>query len=140
MSACPCGSDKPFAACCEPFLTFKDKPKSVRQLVRARFCAYKLGAGTYRDFLVRTWHPAAHGRINPTDLTNDAYVEWKALDILLAQQQGDQGGVEFKATYSERGGPDKIHHERSLFVRVKGVWYYVEGAVKTEDVATKEDA
>ncbi len=107
----------------------------MRQLVRARFCAYKLGAGTHREFLLRTWHPAAHGRINLTDLTNDSYVEWKSLDIVIAQQKGDKGGVEFKARYSERGGPDKIHHERSLFVRVKGVWYYVEGAVKTESPA-----
>lgn len=130
---CPCGSGKAFAACCEPFLTQKDKPKSVRQLVRARFCAYKLGAGTWRDFLLRTWHPAMHGKINLSDLTNDSYIAWKDLDIVLAQQKGDKGGVEFKATYSERGGPDKVHHERSVFVRVKGAWYYVDGAVKPEE-------
>jgi len=138
MKACPCGSEKAFAACCEPFLTFHEKPKSVRQLVRARFCAYKLGAGTHREFLLRTWHPAAHAHINLADLTNDSYIEWQALHIVLAQQQGDKGGVEFKARYRERSGQEKVHHERSLFVRVKGAWYYVEGAVKTEDVVTKE--
>ncbi len=132
MTACPCNSDKPFATCCEPFLTFKENPKAVRQLVRARFCAYKVGAGTYRDFLIRTWHPAAHGKINAADLTNDDYITWKHLDILIAQQTGDKGGVEFKATYCERDGVDQVHHERSVFVRVKGVWYYVEGAVKVE--------
>ncbi len=140
MNACPCGSEKAFAVCCEPFLTFKQNPKSVRQLVRARFCAYKRGAGTHRDFLLRTWHPAVHSRINAADLTNDGYVTWKELEIVQAQQKGDKGGVDFKATYSERGGPDKVHHERSLFVRVKGVWYYVEGAVRTEDAATTATA
>ena len=138
MNACPCGSEKAFATCCEPFITLKQNPKTVRQLVRARFCAYKLGAGTHREFLLRTWHPAAHARINLADLTNDNYVEWKTLDILAAQQQGDKGGVEFKATYSERDGAARIHHERSLFVRVKGVWYYVEGAVKTEDAVRSQ--
>lgn len=132
MNSCPCGSDKAFASCCEPYLTLKEKPKSVRQLVRARFCAYKLGAGTWRDFLLRTWHPAAHPRINMADLTNDSFVTWQDLDILIAQQQGDRGGVEFKATYSTRDGATLVHHERALFVRVKGQWYYVEGAVKTE--------
>jgi SEC-C motif-containing protein len=132
MTLCPCTSGKPFSTCCEPFLTFKENPKSVRALVRARFCAYKLGAGTYRDFLLRTWHPVAHGKINLDDLTNDSYITWKDLEILDAQQKGDKGGVEFKATYTERDGSDHIHHERSVFVRVKGAWYYVEGAVKAE--------
>ena len=134
LTLCPCGSNKLFADCCEPFLTFKDKPKSVRQLVRARYCAYALGAGTYREFLLRTWHPAAHSKINVTDLTNDTYLQWKGLEILVAQHKGDRGGVEFKATISERDGPDRIHHERALFLRVKGVWYYVEGAVKADAV------
>ena len=132
MNACPCGSEKMFASCCEPFLNAHENPKSVRQLVRARFCAYKLGAGTWRDFLLRTWHPAAHARINPADLTNDSYVSWRNLDILAARQEGDKGFVEFKATYAMGDGQHKEHHERALFVRVKGVWYYCEGAVKTD--------
>lgn len=132
MNSCPCGSDKAFAACCEPFLTLQQKPKSVRQLVRARFCAYKLGAGTWREFLLRTWHPAVHHLINLADLTNDGYVTWEKLDIIDAQQQGDKGGVEFKASYATRGGENMVHHERALFVRVKGLWYYVEGVVRTE--------
>ncbi|MEY4641562.1 MAG: hypothetical protein RLZZ227_1556 [Pseudomonadota bacterium] len=134
MNPCPCGSTKAFATCCEPFLSFKQNPKAVRQLVRARYCAYALGAGTYRDFLIGTWHPAARNRIQLADLTNDAMIQWKGLEIVAAQQQADKGGVEFKARYGSEAGPDKIHHERALFVRVKGVWYYVEGAVKTEDV------
>lgn len=138
MTLCPCGSTKAFAACCEPYLTLKDKPKSVRQLVRARFCAYKLGAGTWREFLLRTWHPAAHSRINIADLTNDAYVTWKELEIVDAQQKGDKGGVEFKASYATRDGNEMVHHERALFVRVKGAWYYVEGAVRTEAAAGRD--
>lgn len=133
MTPCPCGSAKAFAACCEPFLTFKQNPKSVRALVRARFCAYKLGAGTHRDFLLRTWHPVAHSKINPADLTNDSFITWKALNIVSAQQKGDRGLVDFMAIFSERDGPDKVHHERSLFLRVKGVWYYVEGSVKSDN-------
>ena len=64
QTGCPCGSDKDFTSCCEPFLTLKENPKSVRQLVRARFCAYKLGAGTWRDFLLRTWHPTTRAKVN----------------------------------------------------------------------------
>jgi len=92
MSLCPCSSAKPFADCCEPFLLLQDKPKSARALVRARFCAYKLGAGTYREFLMRTWHPATANKINITDLTNDN-LQWTGLEILFAEQKGDKARV-----------------------------------------------
>jgi uncharacterized protein YchJ len=105
-----------------------EKPKSVRQLVRARYCAYALGAGRHREFLIRTWHPATARSISIADLTNDNCV-WKGLEILSAEQKGDLGRVEFKATFSEDGGPDQIHHERAMFHRIKGVWLYLEGDV-----------
>ncbi len=132
MTACPCGSDKPFADCCEPFVTLKDKPKSVRQLVRARYCAYALGAGRHREFLIRTWHPATARSINLADLTNDN-LRWTGLEILNAEQKGDLGRVEFKATFTEADdNTPHVHHERALFHRVKGTWLYLEGDVKEE--------
>jgi SEC-C motif-containing protein len=128
--ACPCGSNKPYTQCCEPLHLFKDKARSVRQLVRARYCAYARGAGNHRDFLVRTWHPATAQQINPIDVSNDSYV-WCGLDILRAEQKGDMGRVEFKALFRERdGGPLQEHHELSLFHRIKGNWLYVEGRVR----------
>lgn len=130
MSICYCGNTKTFAVCCEPFITLKDKPKSVRQLVRARYTAYALGAGKYREFLVRTWHPASVRSVSIQDLTNDIFT-WKGLQIIQASQQGDYGKVEFKAKFSENDGADNLHHERSIFQRINGVWLYVEGEVRT---------
>ena len=132
MTFCLCGSDKPFVACCEPFLTFREKPKSVRQLVRARYCAYALGAGTHREFLIRTWHPATARTISIADITNDHNV-WQGLEIISAEQKGDFGRVEFRATYREGDdGAIHVHHERAMFNRIKGVWLYVEGEVREE--------
>lgn len=128
MKPCPCGSGKAFADCCEPFLAFRLKPRTVRQLVRARYCAYALGAGTHREFLIRTWHPATARNISIADLSNDNIV-WKSLDILSANQQGDRGQVEFRASYTEGDGPEQVHHERSVFQRIKGQWLYLEGDV-----------
>jgi SEC-C motif-containing protein len=128
MTFCSCGSEKPFADCCEPFLTLKENPRSVRQLVRARYCAYALGAGRHREFLIRTWHPATARSISIADLTNDN-LTWKGLEILRAEQKGDYGRVEFKATFSDKEAPDQIHHEFALFNRIKGVWLYLEGKV-----------
>lgn len=126
MSLCPCGSDKPFADCCEPFLLLKQNPKTVRQLVRARYSAYALGAGRHREFLIRTWHPATAGSIRLADLTNDNY-KWKGLELIRSEQKGDLGRVEFRAVFDNEEGLDQIHHEFATFHRLKGVWLYLEG-------------
>jgi len=129
---CYCGNDKPFAQCCEPFITMKEKPRSVRQLVRARYCAYALGAGRHREFLIRTWHPATAGKVSIADLTNDS-LTWCGLEIINAEQKGDLGRVEFRASYGEgEDGALHVHHERSMFQRIKGVWLYLEGQVREE--------
>ena len=129
---CRCGSEKPFSQCCEPFLQRKEKPRSVRQMVRARYCAYALGAGDNREFLACIWHPAALQKVRPADLTNDN-LQWQKLDIIRAEQKGDMGRVEFKASYKVPGD-DKVHvhHELSLFQRSHGVWLYLEGQVREE--------
>lgn len=129
---CPCGSEKPYSQCCEPLHTLKDKARTVKQLVRARYCAYARGAGQHREFLIRTWHPASARNINVVDVTNDTY-QWCGLEIVRAEQQGDMGRVEFKARFRESdGGPEQIHHELSLFHRIKGNWLYLEGRINNE--------
>ncbi len=129
MTKCPCCSGKEFADCCEPHLLMKAKPLSARAMVRARYCAYALGAGTHREFLMRTWHPATPQQVNLADLTNDNY-EWTGLDILKAEQKGDRAWVEFNATYKDTAGKPHTHHETSLFERIQGVWLYLDGQVQ----------
>ena len=126
---CQCGSDKPYAQCCEPLHTLREKARTVKQLVRARYCAYARGAGQHREFLIRSWHPSTAKTINIADISNDS-LTWKGLEIIRAEQKGDLGRVEFKATFREApDGPDLIHHEISLFHRIKGNWLYLEGKV-----------
>ncbi|MES2625719.1 MAG: YchJ family metal-binding protein [Pseudomonadota bacterium] len=128
---CYCDTGKPFAQCCEPFLTMKEKPKSVRQLVRARYSAYAIGAGKHREFLIRTWHPKTAGNISIVDISNDNFT-WRRLELIESDQKGDLGKVEFKATYVEDDGTEHVHHERSMFHRIKGLWLYVQGEVSEE--------
>ena len=126
---CICGSGRPYSKCCEPFLTYKARPKTVKQLVRSRYAAYALGGEGHREYLVRTWHPATAQNIRMADLIADGHV-WTGLEILDSRQKGDLGRVEFRATYSIDGGPEQVHHETSAFHRHKGVWLYLEGEVK----------
>lgn len=131
MQLCYCGSAKPFAECCEPFLQMKEKPKSARAMVRARYCAYALGAGNNREFLLRTWHPASARNLTVADLSNDSFT-WTGLDIIKAEQKGDIARVEFKAYYQDSAGKAHTHHELSAFQRIKGVWLYLDGRVAAQ--------
>ena len=125
---CVCGSGRAFGKCCQPFLEFKAKPKTARQLVRSRYTAYALGGDRNREYLVRTWHPATAKNIHLADLIASGHA-WTNLEILDAKQKGDLARVEFRASYSVDGGPQQIHHEISAFHRHKGVWLYLEGEI-----------
>jgi SEC-C motif-containing protein len=128
---CYCGSGKPFAQCCEPLLLMKEKPRTVRQLVRARYAAYARGAGKHREFLIHTWHPQTARHISITDISNDNFT-WKGLQIINAVQKGELGHVEFKAFYAEDDGTEHVHHEHATFHRIKGLWLYVQGQIEEE--------
>ena len=125
---CICGSGRIFGKCCEPYLDYSEKPKTVKQLVRSRYAAYALGEPKQREYLVRTWHPATAKNIRMADLIAEGHV-WKSLNILDSTQKGDLGRVEFEAVYCVDDGPDQRHHETSAFHRDKGLWLYLEGEV-----------
>lgn len=129
LRQCPCNSDKPFAKCCQPFISGQAKARTVTQLMRSRYCAFALGG--YGDYLFKTWHPESRGTLNADDLAHNS-VTWTKLQIVQAQQHGDTGEVEFIAHFSQEDGTDGVHHERSTFVREKGQWLYLEGKVDAQ--------
>lgn len=125
---CPCCSGKPFAECCEPVLLMQQKPKTAKALMRARYCAFALGAGTHREFLIRSWHPATPQQVHYVDLTNDS-TQWNGLEVLNSAQDGDSAQVEFIARFNDSKGQPHQHHETSQFYRVQGQWLYFDGKV-----------
>mgnify|MGYP003700369657 CR=1 FL=1 len=120
---CPCCSGKPFEQCCRPFLSGKKAPKTVKQLMRSRYTAYFLGG--CGQYLYATWHPETRKEESPGSLSLKT-VDWRGLEILLCKQQGDEGIVEFKAHFIDQQGNAAVHHEYSHFLRIKGLWYYVQ--------------
>lgn len=117
-SPCPCGSKKSFDDCCGRFLDAGDKPRTPEQLMRSRYTAYCLGG--YGHYLVSTWLTAMELGYTAADFAGRD-IQWQKLEVLGTSQKGNLGTVEFKAWHA--GG---LHHERSLFKRVEGTWYYVE--------------
>lgn len=119
-SLCICCSTKPFQRCCEPFLNGTSNVKTPVQLMRSRYAAYAMG-GNGR-YLKETWLPDAAQNLSSVELSNKT-VAWQGLEILDKTQKGDVAMVEFKALYLDKG---KLltHHEKSIFQRIKGQWYY----------------
>ncbi|NER81006.1 MAG: zinc chelation protein SecC, partial [Leptolyngbya sp. SIO1D8] len=54
-SLCPCGSQRPFSACCEPYLLGQAIAPTAEALMRSRYTAY---CQSNVDYLVATHHPA----------------------------------------------------------------------------------
>lgn len=122
MTACPCGGEAPYPACCEPLHDGVRDAATAEELMRSRYAAYAKGLP---DYLFRTWHP----RTRPPRVTVDLETTWRGLDIsdVVDGEAGDQRGeVEFTARYVTAGRPGALH-ERSRFERRAGRWFYLDG-------------
>lgn len=118
--SCPCGTGRPYAACCAPFVEDGLAAPSAEQLMRSRYTAYALGR---TDHVFRTWHPATR----PADVEPDSSLQWEGLTVrdVVAGSAGDSSGVvEFEARWRV-GGQRGALAERSTFARRGGRWVYV---------------
>ena len=92
--------------------------------MRSRYAAFVMDDMNY---LASTMRPPASLDFD-VDGTEDWVnsLEWLGLEVIESQLRmgGQQATVEFVASYVEQGKPQYLH-ERSLFKRHKGRWYYV---------------
>ena len=124
MSACHCGSGKPYAACCGRLHLGAENAASAEALMRSRYSAFVLGLAPY---LLETWHTAT--RPATLDLAADAGTKWLGLEVKKhAQQDATHATVEFVARYRVAGRGHRLH-EVSRFVCEGGRWFYVDGDV-----------
>lgn len=123
---CPCGTGKPFSACCGPFIDGTALPETAEQLMRSRYTAYSLDR---MDYLDATWHPTTRRR----NLNPDEPVKWIGLKVVHTWNGGPgdaEGKVEFVARYKIGGGGAQRLHEVSRFVHRGGRWLYVDGEIR----------
>ncbi len=125
MSACHCGSGKPYAACCGRLYSGGENVASAEALMRSRYSAYVLGLEPY---LLATWH--ASTRPAALHLAEDTGTKWLGLEVRRHQtQDASHSSVEFVARYRIAGRGHRLH-ETSRFVREDGRWFYVDGDVR----------
>ncbi len=92
--------------------------------MRSRYSAFATHA---IDYLLASHHPETRGEVEPEQVRHFSEgMTWRGLEILESvdgQAGDDQGWVEFIAQYREHGEA-RVHHERSLFRRHQGRWFF----------------
>nr|WP_316640223.1 YchJ family metal-binding protein [uncultured Roseateles sp.] len=122
--ACPCGSSRPYEACCGRLHSlWTDSGQGApdaEALMRSRYSAYVL---ELQDYLLATWHASTR----PAALeANEHGLKWLGLDVKQHQvQDADHATVEFVARSKLAGRAHRMH-EISRFVRENGFWFYVD--------------
>jgi SEC-C motif-containing protein len=79
--------------------------------------------------LLATWFPATAQGLTAQALSQPGN-DWIELQLLHKSQNGDRGAVEFNAWYRDDDGQPAVLHEKSVFTRSGGRWYYVGGEVE----------
>ena len=128
-NACPCGSERPYAECCEPVIEGKRSAKTAEELMRSRYSAYAKGKVSH---VLKSSHPNLRQTLdeNATRQWSDG-AEWEHIEIVRTEKGGeddDEGAVEFIAHFTE-DGVKRTHHEISHFKKFRGRWYYNDGEV-----------
>ena len=125
---CPCGSQKPYEACCELYHQEFNAP-TCEALMRSRYSAFVFGLV---DYLVETTHPNHRSKhLNEEVTLTCKNLAWTKLEVLSVWQGGEKdkvGKVSFCAHFIQNGANGE-HKEHSRFKRFGKAWMYVDGDV-----------
>ena len=132
MSLCPCGSNHELEQCCLPIIKGERRAKTAVELMKARYVAYTTGD---IDFIISSHAPETRENVSK-EATEEwsRSAHWLGIQIRNAVAGGpndDEGMVEFVATF-ELDGKKIEHHEKSLFKKINGAWFFVDGQVVPE--------
>lgn len=119
---CPCGSGKDYSKCCKPYIEGEASPRTPESLMRSRYTAY---TQNNLDYIEKTMRGEALKRF---DRKGGTGVEWIKLDVLFSEEEGNEGTVQFIASFRHQG-EERLLHEISSFQKVNGKWYYTKGIV-----------
>lgn len=135
MKSCPCGTEKKFAECCEPYIIGKKLAPTAEALMRARYCAYVEHNIDYIE--------ATHSKSKRDNLSIEETRKWAEESIwlgleILKVQKGTETDSEGKVEFIARFNQEKMtyeHHELSRFIKEDGEWFYLAGQVSNESKA-----
>lgn len=124
---CPCGSQKAFRLCCEPFIAGTQLPPTPEALMRSRYSAF---TQANMDYIGNTMKGAVAEQFDIEKSKQWAqHVNWLGLQVVNAPpvtEQDEKGFVEFIVRYRFQNKTENIH-EISEFHKENDRWYYVNG-------------
>ena len=129
INKCFCGSDDTFKQCCKPIIDRTQPAPTAQDLMRSRYSAYVIVASQY---LIDSTHISQRANYSKTDI--EAWAKeshWQKLEIIECKKglfDDLVGEVEFKAYYRNSKNIIQIHHEKSVFRKENGDWFYVSGS------------
>lgn len=122
---CPCGSNKNYETCCEPFHKRGVLPETAEALMRSRYSAFvKTQIAYLKD---TTWPPYQKSFDEAGYLaraTQSVWVGLRILDTEAGTKDDNKGTVTFEAASMVQGKLDR-QREKSSFKKKAGRWYYV---------------
>ncbi|MGC1307875.1 MAG: YchJ family metal-binding protein [Phormidesmis sp.] len=134
LRLCPCGSQKAFANCCEPYLTGQALAPTAEALMRSRYSAFYEGN---LEYLINSHAGDAQADDRSSLRKSVNSTQWTNL-IIISRQKGQAkdktGVVEFAAAYRPKAllalgqtGQIEQLHERSRFIKQGEQWLYTDG-------------
>lgn len=130
MSDCPCGSGSSLSDCCQPIIDGNVKADRAESLIRARYTAHTIGA---MDFILATHHPSTRTAVDEAATARWAREsQWLGLDIIDVEGGGTDDNtarIEFMARYRDAARRRHTHHERGVFEKYHGQWYFKDAEV-----------
>ncbi len=134
MSECPCGSTRAFSECCQSIINGDTRAETAEALIRARYTAHTTGD---MDFILATHHPSTRSDIDEAATRRWASEStWLGLEILNVDGGGSDessGRIEFMARYRDAARRRHTHHERGVFEKYHGQWYFRDAEVPDVD-------
>lgn len=127
MALCPCGSEQPYRACCQPLIQGDQAAPTAEALMRSRYSAH---VKSEIDYIQKTIHSSQREDFNRDESAAwSKRSEWVSLEILATENGGpddDTGVVEFVARYRDKGKLCR-HHEVAEFVKEEQRWFFKDG-------------
>ncbi|MDF1761504.1 MAG: YchJ family protein [Coxiellaceae bacterium] len=121
---CPCGSNKAYYKCCQPYIDGKETAPTAEALMRSRYSAYSQANTVY---IQKTMQSKAAVGYDPLQSKQWAQqVEWLGLQVFDHSSTGTDATVTFAARYRDTNGIQFIY-EQSFFEYINGAWYYTDG-------------
>ena len=120
---CPCGSNKNYSACCEPYLSGNALPSTPVELMRSRYTAY---TKRYIDYIFATMRDSAlKNSDREASRKWSKTSKWLGLEVFEHDQISDTDATVVFQVHFQQNNVKQQLNEKAVFKKYDNKWYYV---------------